>query len=306
MRTAFVDALTEMAAKDRNVMLLVGDLGFGVVVDFSKQFPDQFINVGVAEQNMAGIAAGLALSGKIVFTYSIANFPIIRCLEQIRNDICYHNANVTCVSVGGGYCYGALGMTHHATEDLSIMRSLPDMTVIAPGDPIETKHATRFLATGKGPAYLRLGRAGEPLVHSSPIDWQCGKIITVSEGTDLTIISTGGMLKTCTDVVEWLRTEKKMNARLLSCHTIKPLDQDAICCAASETGVIITVEEHSLIGGLGSAVAECLADSNIPCKQLKRIGLESNICKHIGSQEYLLKQCGLDLDGIKNKIGQIL
>jgi len=137
MRTAFIEALTQAAEKDHRIMLLVGDLGFGVVTDFAKKFPGRFVNVGVAEQNMAGIAAGLALSGKIVFTYSIANFPILRCLEQLRNDVCYHKANVISVSVGAGFSYGALGMTHHGTEDIAVMRSLPYMTTIAPGDPIE-------------------------------------------------------------------------------------------------------------------------------------------------------------------------
>ncbi len=302
MRTAFIETLTLEAERNRNIMLLVGDLGFGVVVDFANRFPDQFINVGVAEQNMAGIAAGLAMSGKVVFTYSIANFPILRCLEQIRNDICYHNANVISVSVGGGFCYGALGLTHHATEDISIMRSLPNMTVIAPGDPVEAMQATAYLAEGRGPAYLRLGRAGEPVVHSNDISWNCGKMIEVQQGNDLTVISTGGMLKNCLDAVGLLKDTSGINARLLSCHTIKPLDGDAISKAAAETGTIVTVEEHSLIGGLGSAVAECLADRAVPYKRLLRIGLKSEICKKVGSQEYLLKECGLDVESLAKKI----
>lgn len=177
-------------------MLLVGDLGFGVVTEFAKRFPGQFVNVGVAEQNMAGIATGLALSGKIVFTYSIANFPILRCLEQLRNDVCYHKANVVSVSVGCGFSYGALGMTHHGTEDIAIMRSLPYMTTIAPGDPVETKAATAEAAKGIGPVYLRLGRAGEPIVHGADVQWELGKAIRVREGKDVTLISTGAMLKT--------------------------------------------------------------------------------------------------------------
>lgn len=166
MRTAFIETLTQIAEKDPRIMLLVGDLGFGVVTEFAKRFPDQFVNVGVAEQNMTGIATGLALSGKIVFTYSIANFPILRCLEQLRNDVCYHQANVVSVSVGCGFSYGALGMTHHGTEDIAIMRTLPYMTTIAPGDPIETQAATAEAAKGIGPVFLRLGRAGEPVVHN--------------------------------------------------------------------------------------------------------------------------------------------
>src|SRR5277367_4367197 len=158
MRGAFIRAITALAERDQRVHLIVGDLGFGVVENFAQRFPAQFLNAGVAEQNMTGIAAGMALSGKIAFTYSIANFPILRCLEQIRNDVCYHRANVKIVSIGGGYSYGSLGMTHHATEDIAILRALPEMVVVAPGDPIETEAATRAVAKHAGPCYLRLGR----------------------------------------------------------------------------------------------------------------------------------------------------
>src|SRR5207302_7770276 len=148
------------------VCLVVGDLGYSVIEKFAETYPDQFVNVGVAEQNMTGIAAGLALSGKIVFTYSIANFATLRCLEQIRNDVCYHNANVKVVAVGGGLAYGALGSTHHATEDLAIMRALPRMVVVAPGDPVETELLTRAVAAEAGPCYMRLGRAGRSEEHT--------------------------------------------------------------------------------------------------------------------------------------------
>ena len=172
MRTAFIRALEEVAAEDDHVMLVVGDLGFGVVEAFAERFPDRYVNAGVAEQNMTGIAAGMALSGRVVFTYSIANFPTLRCLEQVRNDVCYHNADVKIVAVGGGFVYGSLGMSHHATEDLAIMRALPNMTVIAPGDPVEAAAATRAVVNRPGPCYLRLGRAGEPIVHGSDIEFR--------------------------------------------------------------------------------------------------------------------------------------
>ena len=286
MRTAFIESLTKMAENDSRVMLLVGDLGFGVVTDFAKRFPKQFLNVGVAEQNMAGVAAGLAMSGKVVFTYSIANFPIIRCLEQIRNDVCYHNANVTSVSVGGGFCYGALGMTHHATEDLAIMRSLPNMQVIAPGDPVEAQAATEYLAQGVGPAYLRLGRAGEPVVHQDAIDWKIGKALTVRNGSDLTIIATGGMLKSSMEVADILQGDG-IDVRVVSMHTLKPLDIGCIERVANETRAIVTVEEHSVLGGLGGAVAEVLFELDIPKLRFRRLGLPSEFSKHVGSQDYL-------------------
>src|SRR5438034_11308337 len=174
MREAFFGTLEEIAAIDRRVCLVVGDLGFGVVERFARRFPDRFVNVGVAEQNMTAIATGLALNGKVVFTYSIGNFATLRCLEQIRNDVCYHDANVKIVAVGGGFAYGALGATHHATEDLAIMRALPEMTVVAPGDPVETEAATDAIAVHAGPCYLRLGRAGESRVHRASIDFQLG------------------------------------------------------------------------------------------------------------------------------------
>ena len=297
MRTAFIETLTQIAEKDPRIMLLVGDLGFGVVTEFAKRFPDQFVNVGVAEQNMAGIATGLALSGKIVFTYSIANFPILRCLEQLRNDVCYHQANVVSVSVGCGFSYGALGMTHHGTEDIAIMRALPYMTTIAPGDPIETQAATAEAAKGIGPVFLRLGRAGEPVVHNHQVRWELGKAITVNEGSDVTLISTGAMLKTTVDAASVL-FEKGIKARVLSMHTLKPIDKKAILDAAHETGGILTIEEHSHIGGLGGAVAEIIAEEAQKKVRFKRIALPSEFTKHVGDQDYLRGIYGLTVDGI--------
>ena len=301
MRTAFIRSLTEAAAKDSRVMLVVGDLGFGVVTEFAERFPKQFLNVGVAEQNMAGVAAGLALSGHIVFTYSIANFPILRCLEQIRNDICYHEANVISVSVGSGYCYGALGMTHHGTEDIAIMRSLPGMSVVSPGDPMETQAATEHLAQGVGPAFLRLGRAGEPVVHETPIDWQFGKAIKVLQGRDVAILATGSMLKKAVDAAVILK-QKGIEATVLSMHTIKPLDVDAVLEVIDTVPMVFTLEEHSVFGGLGGAVAEVIAEHGTGRVRFKRLGLPSVFTKHIGDQDYLLKQYRLTAEQIAEDI----
>ena len=261
MREAFFKTLFELAERDHRIQLLVGDLGFGVVESFAARFPSQFLNVGVAEQNMTGVAAGMALCGKIVFTYSIANFPVLRCLEQIRNDVCYHRANVKIVAVGGGLAYGALGATHHATEDLAIMRALPEMTVVAPGDPVETAAATQAIAQQPGPGYLRLGRAGEAVIHTEPIAFQLGKALEVRSGNDLAIFSTGGMLDTAVRVSQSLRGTG-LQARVLSMHTIRPLDEIAVLAAAKDTGAVFTLEEHSITGGLGGAVAEVLAEGS--------------------------------------------
>jgi transketolase len=295
MRGAFFRALLDLAEQDERVHLIVGDLGFGVVEEFARRFPKRFLNAGVAEQNMTGIAAGLALSGKIVFTYSIANFPILRCLEQVRNDVCYHNANVKIVAVGGGLAYGALGASHHATEDLAILRSLPRMTVVAPGDPAEAEAATRAVTTYPGPCYLRLGRAGEAKIHKAPIDFVLGKAIELRQGKDATLISTGGMLGTAMEVADFLQNED-VQARVLSMHTVKPLDTAAIEKAVRETGAIFTLEEHSIVGGLGGAVAEFLAEASEAPVLFKRFGLPSQFSTFIGSQEYLRACHGLSAE----------
>lgn len=305
MRTAFFKTLYELAEQQETITLVVGDLGFGVVEPFAKRFPKQYLNAGVAEQNMTGIAAGLALSGKIVLTYSIANFPTIRCLEQIRNDVCYHRANVKVVAVGGGFVYGSLGMTHHATEDLAIFRALPEMVVVAPGDPLEAELATRAIVSYSGPCYLRLGRAGEPCVHTGPIPFQLGKAIMLSDGEDLTLISTGGMLPTAVQAAQTLR-EKGISVRVLSMHTLKPIDDDAILSAVRETRAIVTLEEHSLVGGLGSAVAEILAEHSDRQVPFKRVGLPSCFSSHVGTQDYLRATYGLDVQGILLAIKPIL
>jgi transketolase len=265
------------------------------VVKFAERFPKQFINAGVAEQNMTGLAAGLALCGKIVFTYSIANFPTLRCLEQIRNDVCYPSANVKVVAVGGGFTYGALGMTHHATEDLAIMRALPGLTVVAPGDPLEADQAVRAIAAQAGPCYLRLG-AG--------IAFELGKAILVRDGAHLTLISTGGMLQLAVEVADRLAADG-VQARVLSMHTLKPLDVEAVLAAARETPALVTLEEHSTLGGLGGAVAELLAEASSGVR-FKRIGLPSQFSCHVGSQDYLREVHGLSLDAVHRSIQHLL
>ena len=305
MRNAFFRALQDLAAADRRITLVVGDLGFGVAEPFARQFPSQFVNAGVAEQNMTGVAAGMALMGRIVFTYSIANFSTLRCLEQIRSDVCYHHADVKVVALGGGFAYGALGVTHHATEDLAVLRSLPGMTVVAPGDPAETELATRAIAARPGPCYLRLGRSGETLVHRAEIPFEIGKALCVRDGQDLTIISTGGMLATAVEATELLAL-RDISARLLSMHTLKPLDSDAILSAARETRAVVTLEEHSAIGGLGSAVAEVLAGIDAPRAPLQRFCLPSQFAAVAGSQEFLRNAHGLNAETVAQSAMSLL
>lgn len=287
----------DLAQNDDRIWLLTGDLGFNVLETFADRFPDRFVNAGVAEQNMLGVAAGLASCSKIVFVYSIGNFNTLRCLEQIRNDVCYHRLCVTVVSVGGGYAYGPLGASHHATEDLAIMRSLPCMTVIAPGDLLEAQLATCAAVKSPGPHYLRLGRAGESPVHHGDIPFAVGKAIMIQDGLDLTLISTGTMLGTSLNVARRL-TEEGVSVRILSMHTLKPLDTDSVLAAARETAAIVTVEEHSVVGGLGGAVAEFLSEYGEEKTKFKRIGLPATFCDRCGSQDYLLAESGLSEESI--------
>jgi transketolase len=297
MRTAFFEELLELAKKDNRIILMIGEVGFGVAFPFMEQLPNQFINAGVAEQNMTAMAAGMALGGKIVLTYSIANFPTLRCVEQVRNDVCYHSANVKIVAVGGGMVYGSLGVSHHATEDIAVMRALPNLIIVAPGDPVESRLATRALVEHDGPAYLRLGRAGEPVVHTSEPAFQLGQAITVRQGSDITLISTGGLLYDTVRAADAL-AEQGIQARILSMHTVKPLDIEAVLAAAKETEAVFTIEEHSVVGGLGGAVAEVLMEADRRPRQFKRIGLDGTFSSLVGDQDYLRAQHGLDAAGI--------
>jgi transketolase len=284
MRAAFIDALTEVAAGDDRIMFLTGDLGFKLFDDFAARYPGRFVNVGVAEATMASVAAGLAFEGKKPFIYSIAPFATLRCYEQIRVDVCYHNADVTVVGVGGGYSYGPCGPTHHALEDIAVMRVLPNMTVVCPGDPAEATAAVHALAAHRGPAYLRLGRAGEPSVHQGPIAFRIGDSIRLREGRDVTLISTGTTLGIAAQVADLL-ARRNVSCRLISMPTVKPLDVAAIEAAATETTVVATVEEHSLVGGLGSAVAEHLLEAGIATR-FRRFAAADQFAHTCGDQQF--------------------
>jgi len=301
VRDAFVRVLSDIARNDHNVMLLTGDLGFGVLTGFAREFPRQFLNVGIAEQNMTGMAAGLALEGKIVFTYSIGNFPTMRCLEQIRNDVCYHGANVKIVSIGGGFCYGALGISHHATEDLAVMRALPNIIVIAPGDITETELATRAVYEASGPCYLHLGRGGEPKVHVKRPEFAIGKAITLSSEGDVALLSTGGILSNVVMARDLLSVQN-IRASVSSVHSLAPLDAQLIDELSRSAELIVTVEEHSIVGGLGGAVAEVLAELPMPRASLLRIGLQAGFSCEVGDQEYLRQVYGLSPEAIAERV----
>lgn len=285
MRTAFINTLQELAKKDERIFLLNGDLGFSVLEEFTKSFPGRSFNMGVSEANMIGVAAGLAMSGKTVFVYSIGPFVTARVYEQVRNDIALQKANVKIVGVGSGLTYGQLGPTHHSIDDIALMRSLPNMIVICPGDPLETVEATKAIANFNGPAYLRIGKKGEPAVHQKPPEFNLGKGILVRDGNDATLISTGNMLAATLGVAEKLENRGK-KAQVISMPTVKPLDEELIKKSAKETPAIFTFEEHNIIGGLGSAVAEVLAEQGSKVV-FRRFGIKDRFTHLAGSQEFL-------------------
>ncbi len=301
MRHTFAEALCRLAEEHPRIMLLTGDLGFGVLDKFAARYPRQYLNVGVAEQNLTGLAAGLALEGRVVFTYSIANFPTLRCLEQIRNDVCYHDADVKIVSVGAGFSYGALGISHHATEDISILRALPNMAVVSPGDLWEVAEATRALAGRPGPALLRLDKSGAPSRACPGEEFQIGRARVIRDGTDVALVAAGGILREVLQAAEALDAEG-ISCRVLSMHTIKPLDVESLERAAQETGGVITVEEHTVEGGLGGAVAENLLERGVYPRCFLRIGLRNGFSSIVGSQAYLRKVYGMDARSIAEAV----
>ncbi|MEI4197519.1 transketolase family protein [Roseovarius sp. E0-M6] len=304
MRDAFLKELTRQAAEDAGVMLITGDLGFGVLTEFSQRFPDQFVNAGVAEQNMTAMACGMAMEGYRAFTYSIANFTTLRCLEQIRNDVCYHDADVTVVSIGGGFSYGQLGVSHFATEDLAILRALPNMTVIAPTDPWEAEVLGRQMAELKGPKYLRIdkGKAGLPEDRDSV---RIGKARRVRDGSDATIFCIGAILSEGLAAAEMLEKDG-ISLRVVGIHTLKPLDTDEIVAAARETGGVVTLEEHSVIGGLGGAVAETLLEAGCAPGFFRRMGLQDIYPSVVGDQDYLRTEYGMDANAVAGMVRKAL
>ena len=307
MRDTVIRTLIELGKEDKDIELITGDLGFGVLKSFWETLPNQFINAGIAEQNMTGVAAGMALEGKKVFTYSIGNFPTLRCLEQIRNDCAYHNANVNVICVGGGYVYGSLGMSHHATEDIAILRALPDVTVICPGDPIEAALAVKKIAQTDGTCYLRLGRGGEQNVNTAIKEFEIGKAYKLRDAKDMNkkvaVFSTGAILEETTKACDMLE-EQGIAVEQYSFPTVKPIDRAVIEDCADRFDNIFTVEEHNIVGGFGGAVAEVLAECGGKAK-LHRIGIDDFYCIEVGSQSYLREQVGINAEGIVKKVKDV-
>lgn len=293
MRLAFVEELTKLTQADPNIFFITGDLGFAVFEPYMTQFPHAFLNAGVAEQNMIGVATGLALSGKTVFVYSIANFPTLRCLEQIRNDICYHRANVKIVSVGCGYSYGLQGYTHFGIEDISILRSLPNMRIFSPADPYETRLAVREMVNYEGPCYLRLGNSREKNLHTQELTTEpLPGMLPVKKSSSKTLVLATGVITTYT--YEKI-CEANLDCNVWSVPCVHPLDKQHLLQIITNIEKIFTVEEHQLAGGFGSAVLEVLHDlkntgeiHTIPA--IHRIGIDKPAMRDIGNQDYLRGQ----------------
>jgi transketolase len=302
MRDSFIRALTELAWEDPAIMLLNGDLGFAVLDDFIARYPGNYVNTGIAEQNMTAVACGMALAGARAYTYSIGNFPTLRCLEQIRNDVCYHRANVTIVAIGGGLSYGQLGMSHFAIEDLAILRALPEMTVVAPSDPWQAHALTHQLHARGGPAYLRIDKSAAGLPEAAVT---LGKAREVRGGTDAVIFATGGILSEAIAAADLLAAEG-VSIRVVDVHTIKPLDVEAIRTAAAACRYVVTLEEHNVVGGLGGAVAEACLEGGVAVRGFCRIGLDDRFPVIVGDQAHLRSRYGLDAPAVAGVLRAML
>jgi transketolase len=294
MRNAFIDELVAHALINSNIALVVGDLGFSVVEPFADRFPDRFINAGVAEQNMMGLAAGMASEGYHVFTYSIANFPTFRCAEQVRNDIDYHNLPVTIVAVGGGLAYGSLGYSHHAVQDYALMRSLPNMLIASPGDPMEVRACMRFLINNPQPSYLRLGKAGEPCFHKNVPSIFPGQWLNIKNGKNgcATFLTTGATLEMAHRFIDnnpelesWA-----INSLPLWGMKVKNTQSSQIEKYSSTT----SLEDHLMDGGFGSWLLEAASSSPHLLPQLKIKSLDPKVCGMVGNQSTLNIAGGLE------------
>lgn len=289
MKKAFFSSLVNEAETNKDIYLLIGDVGYSVAEEFQNRFPSRFINTGIAEQNMMGVAAGLALEGKIPFVYSLANFPVFRCMEQIRNDVSYHNLNVKIVSNGAGFTYNTAGYSHHCLEDIGVMKLMPNFTIICPADPTETTLAVKGLSNLNTPCYLRLGK-GETLYNVIP-DYQIGKAIEIEQGDACSIVCTGSTLKIGKKVHNYFLSSG-VNCQLLSMHTIHPFDFKSIKCNR-----VLTIEDHGP-GGLADSV-------KLYCNGIQLESLMLHPLYISGSMEELMSLCRVDVKNSIEKIKQL-
>lgn len=305
MRNAFATEITRIASEDEKVVLLSGDIGNKVFDNFKESAPDRFMNCGISEANMIGTAAGMAMCGFKPVVYTIAPFTTSRCFEQIKLDVCYHNVPVVIVGVGAGLSYAPLGATHHAFEDIAILRVLPRLSIVCPGDPTEVKLAIREAISSNIPTYIRLGKKGEKVVHDTDPAFEIGKAITVKDGDDICILSTGNLLPLAMECASKLK-EQSISAKVVSFHTVKPMDLDLLEKVFTQYPVVATLEEHSVIGGLGSSIAEWRAKQHGDRAQLMSFGIDDSFLCETGSQNYARRHFGLSAEQIVPKLTPLL
>ncbi|HXA48356.1 MAG TPA: transketolase C-terminal domain-containing protein [Burkholderiaceae bacterium] len=301
MRNAFAKAVTELGEEYPELVMLAGDIGNRLFDDFKDKHPDRFYNCGVAEANMTGLASGMAASGLRPITYTITPFNTVRCLEQIRLDICYPNLPVIVVGTGAGLSYATLGATHHSMEDIAILRTLPNMHVVCPADPVEVRLALRDAMRLARPTYIRLGKKGEPSIHDKAPDFRIGRGITVRDGTDVAILSVGNMIEPALRCAEQLQ-QSGVSAQVVSMHTVKPLDEELLNHAFANKKLVVTVEEHALTGGAGSAVLEWGHRHHVDLRKLICVGGPDRFLSGCGEQEEARALLGLTAEAIGKQI----
>jgi transketolase len=300
MRVSFYKTIEDLYQKDESIYILTADLGYKLFDEFKLKCSDRFYDIGIAETNMIGIASGLSLCGKNVYCYSMSPFLVMRAYEHIRIDIAYHNVNVKLVGVGDGFTYGMEGFTHFGLEDFALMRSLPNMTIVAPADPIEAACLAKISYKHQGPMYVRLGRTGDPHIHTKEPDFKIGKAILLQEGKEIAIFAIGHMVYVAKKAVDMLN-KKSIRATLINMHTLKPLDEKIIHQVASMHNYIFTLEEHNINGGLGSALSEVFAENEYS-GLFRRIGIREDSGKFLGNAEFLREKHGLTSEKVYQKI----
>lgn len=296
MRSAYLETLYDLATQDKSVFAVISDNGAIVYDQYRRDLPKQFINAGIAEANMIAMAAGMASQGKIPFAYTIGSFLTYRAYEFILNDVCLQDQNVKMVGIGAGCAYSLLGPSHHAIHDIGALRTLPNLTLFSPASPLEVKKIVQAAYALQGPVYIRMGTNREPEIYPEDYDFAVGKGVTLQDGTDITFVGTGSIVHDILQVAERLRQEN-ISARVINMHTIKPFDREIVIKAAQETKAVITVEEHSVIGGLGSAVAEVIAEENLHVK-FKRIGFRDAFAKGYGRHDEVKSLNGIGVEDI--------
>lgn len=292
MRNAFAKQITELAQRDERVVLLSGDIGNRLFDDLKAKCPDRFFNCGVAEANMIGMAAGMAMSGLRPVCYTITPFITYRCMEQIRIDVCYHHVPVVVVGTGAGLSYASLGATHHSCEEMGMLRLLPGLAVVAPADAMEVRGALKAALNHPHPVYIRIGKKGEPVIHETEPSFQIGKAISLREGKDICLLSTGTLLPVVLETADLLAAQN-ISAKVVSFHTIKPLDEATLAKAFADYQLVVTIEEHSILGGLGGSVAEWLADHSPAKARLLRCGTADEFLHETAEQEEAREHFGL-------------